>query len=704
MKKSKRRQWVSQVIYAIIASGLLLALFEVYRGQVHAWFFPSNTEYQYVHSTKAFKVGVQYPSIRKRWTYDPTPTRGISVSVPFERAPRGCEFIYGAAVDWARDRKVGPEAPERPRGRYLFKFRYDFRTMRCVSKDLYMNTLELAQRMVVQLVHVRIEKDALIEEPDPLGLEIRKQAEPSEGTALIVAETQVPAENPYMPRREVARNASFSIDLRPGEAELVLSPLHDLKSIIERELKIKIDRCRAEHYCPPILVSVAYLNDKEVQWELHSAEELGIPVEVITNFNGWDLDSFPESWGVPWRFLRGRPERTGVRLPMHTKFIVFDDVVISSSKNFLFWDKDRSSREISVVYRSREVVKLFTELQAMIRTSVFYPLHVDTRKSFTLLMNADRPRGYAASADKPYLPIISEDGVLSSVYGLIYHLFRRSDELVSLIMSPLNNTCADYAGRICLFDILREKLRQNKLSVVLNSWFYLPRDSHDEPQVDPRLWEKGADPTLYLTSHYRSSNQKLMGKGRLPLFFMAQDNRGSHHERFARIGKEALLAGSTNYGEPSTINTVEILKQPFFPEVAALEESTYPEPYFVIRRTAGSPAEQSREGCEFIYEKNIFDLSAPKKKVFALKSLLSVCRAIHPKCGADQVVLPTTDPAEIFRPGSAKIPLAFKTVPVSDSVESYSSYFCLRDSKSGASFVFPAHLIRAWPDVMTRAL
>jgi hypothetical protein len=607
----------------------------------------------------------------------------VRVEVPLAQVPYGCEFLYGAAVyqyHHSNERLI--EMP-----RYLIKFRYDLRAGRCVSEDLSLVDREGPVTVLLQLVDVQLGATEYVEIPRPQGIEITAASPGQPAFALISIEPREPFRLP----RVTQLNPKFSHDLSPQQRELFVAPYDDIKGVILEELARATDLCRSGSACPSVRGAIAELLDPDISQALDEARRAGVSVDVVTNYRAQsessrlitleqgELRSITSRYAgpSPWMWLRGNPHRLVLKLPMHTKFLaVGDSFVVSTNANFNFVFT-ASSREISMVYRSPEIVRMFDEVLTQVRTSVYRPLAVNLEDPFILLFNADRGRGYSVTQRKPFVPIETNEGVRSDAYGILLEILSRVEGPVRLAMSPISNGCGTYRRRRCLFELLRDLVTEERLELFMNGYFYLIDNAGA-----PDEWRYAhADYREFVSERFKPI-QALFGVNHptQPQLFMQKGNSYSlHHERAGLLGQDLVLAGSTNLGQTGTLNVMELIRDPELFRGLRGEFDTFDEPYFVSPVHPWTPNNKRRGNCEFTFERDLLRRSDYRRKRFRRSELRAELQRRH---GIDPSV-----PIEIIEP--LQTPAAddgvryisdveLSTTPVEETFISWSSYLCVK--------------------------
>lgn len=607
----------------------------------------------------------------------------IRVEIPLARVPYGCEFLYGAAVyqyHLSHERLI--EMP-----RYLIKFRYDLRAGRCVSEDLSLVDREGPVTVLLQLVDVQLGATEYVEIPRPQGIEIKAASPGQPEFALISIEPREPFRLP----RVTQFNPKFSHDLDPQQRELFVAPYDDIKGVILEELARATDLCQSGSACPSVRGAIAELLDPDISQALDDARRAGVSVDVVTNYRAQSESSrlitleqgelrtvtARYEGPSPWMWLRGNPHRLVLKLPMHTKFLaVGDSFVVSTNANFNFMFT-ASSREISMVYRSPQIVRLFDEVLTQVRTSVYRPLAVNLEDPFILLFNADRGRGYSVTQRKPFVPIETNEGVRSDAYGILLEIFSRVEGPVTLAMSPISNGCGTYRRRRCLFEMLSGLVAEGRLELFMNAYFYLVDSAGAGDE-----WRYGRPDYHDFMSERFKPIQALFGVDHLtqPQLFMQKGNSYSlHHQRAGLLGTDLVLAGSTNLGQTGTLNVMELIRDAEIHRALQAEFDTFDEPYFVSPAHPWTPANKRLGNCEFTFERDLLRRSVYRRKQFHRSDLVAELQRRHGLGASERLEIVEPLPAPAADDGVRYISdVELSAIPVEDEFTSWSSYLCVR--------------------------
>ena len=359
---------------------------------------------------------------------------------------------------------------------------------------------------------------------------------------------------------------------------------------------------------------------------------------------------------------------TGERLPMHLKFLIFDgETVISSNSNFNF-ERFGYSRELTLVYRSKRIASIFEEIWAMTRTTLFYPIKVDRTLPVTILFNADRPRGYSASDRKPYLTVRTETGESANAYGILFELLDREQKPLLLAMSPVSNYCAPYEKLRCLDDLLSQRRASDSITEIMNSFFFFDPDHEAESGASTPLNRK----FLSMVSHYPKK----------PHLMTLSDTAGSlHHERLAVLGDEVIIAGSANWARPSSLNTIEIIRNSEINRTFAAELRTVQEPYFVAIENPSvlDPHGIESHGCRFFFERDL--LSDHPIQRWRIDSA-ELRREVSGVFGESDILLIEPAPSDGSTPNFVP-----RAIPRTGEFEVETSYLCIHSPVQNRSLV-----------------
>lgn len=672
-----RRPLATILVYLFIFSALIFYQNDIYR------IIFRNNHYEKVLSLDSLTVSISQPStlhiageIRAR--------RLIKIAAPISEFKKGCEYTYGLAVYKHITDQDSPLI-ESDQPRYLIKFKYDLKNQTCESKDLFLRDEDWPESISLQLIHTEVTAESISEEPQKLGYRIIFKG--SELAGVFLESFSVPSLYPFIQETVTTKVANFSTNYTPGEVKPLFAPESNLKDILLEEIDQRVIKCQTKKICDKITAAVARIDDPDLVVAFDKAFRSGLPIELITNVTLRQHQELPDYLPAyrrayaPLFWLRGNPyfETTG-NLPMHTKFIIFgDDLVISSNANYNF-KRYYYSQEVATMYRNSEVVRMFKEIATLIRTSVFYPLHADQRHKLQILFNADRPRGYSAMPGKPLLTIIPENGRPSSAYDLLFQLFEKSTGALSINMSPLTNSCTYYGKELCLYDILQRKSEQGKLSIKLNLYFYLQNLSEAKKK---ELKHSGVNlESLPFKRNFKFFEQlRLIDSNAVKLLSMSHHDGSSHHERLALLEPDYVLSGSANYAMKSTLNTIEIIRDPEIFKFYTQRLQKPSDVYIVINHPGDSSiGKYSKDGCEFLLDYDLLNPIKLKPQTYQPKQIEDAFYAITKNQLTDDytVILPKLSLSQT----SVPIINDYEYAPVNKALSSYSSYFCLQNKKT----------------------
>lgn len=690
----------------VLILSALLALFNIYRNDLHRILVREDPyELVWVRGDMTLSLSQPMPSIT-----DDSPgrmTRIFKLAVPMNTTMGGCEFMYSVVEASYRRKKLA--AYEFLEARYLTRFEYDLKNRRCESKDLFIFEDDIPKSFEIQLIDVSLSNELVTETPRMEGFRVSFGSS-FDPDSIEVLKHRFNQESSLRKPQSNVRNREWSADIRPEQIEMLISPYEQLGAIIEEEFRSRISRCREENDCDSVKVSVSVMNDPELLRLLSEAEEAGLSIDNLTNvlwrnFGEGDPETSVVMGFKPTQWLRGNPhlELAGF-LPMHAKFIIFgDDTVISANSNFNT-SQFYSSREYAVLYRSKELAAIFSEIFSMIRTAVFYPVRVDTRKNVSILLNVIRPRAYSVLFRKPHLTIENHDGTRSTAYGILFHLLHNQEGPLVLDMSPITNSCAFYQKRLCLFDVLKRYVEKDRLELIANSYVYLPRDFTNSVMFGDNdvLWNPDTlQDDLMLEPHWSLIENLFEGsEPQIMLKIMADKALSAHHGRLAVLGDELVLTGSANYANASTINTIEVIRAPLLNQKVRRELATYDEPYFIVPRKADRWSMRSYGNCEFIYELDYYRKDPYRLKTYSKADLIHNALKRYPNLDTStllQVVpsrlLDRLSNGNLFRERKYEI------AAIDERIDNYSSYFCLFDPKTKETYP-----VRAYPEADSEGL
>jgi hypothetical protein len=482
----------------------------------------------------------------------------------------------------------------------------------------------------------------------------------------------------------------MSTTIRDDEVAALFGPKQSFNVAVEQAIREAIQRCKAEKMCAPIQIAVSAIREIDVLRAIDDAHQSGIPVDIITNSGERSYYPSPlKPYSIqvaPWNWTKGNRHLGPFRgvLQMHTKFVVIgNDLAISSNVN-LVNDSRRSSRGLTLVYRNKAVVQMFQSLFTVIRTGISYPLTVDRRDNFALLVNAERPRRYVASAQRPFTIIRTEDGVVSSAYGILLEEIADHPGRFSLYMSPITDSCFSFQKQRCFIDELGLKAAQQKLKLGLSGAFYIsPQTSAAKGPVWSTLDLKRED-----SWHPRAKGWLSFFKQFPDAVSVFTDRWGAytvHHERFGVLGEDTLLSGSANFVFPFSLNTVELIRSKELVSEIQRELDTYNEPLFVAQ---GAPNLTNygrvEKNCLFFFERSIGGEKTTQNKVFSGAEVLELLKKQEFADDLNQVrlVVPTSTSL-----GSSSPKDSFEYREIASTFESPSSYVCLWRPDTEASLV-----------------
>ena len=536
--EKKRRLWQAAPGALIVLIGFF-SLFTIYRNQL--FHLVSGQQYWRAHTGLPFSVSVSWPRPVKESLSKHAKVAVVKVSVPFDKSGEGCEFLYGTAVyKYAPEDKAEYEDTlfERQIQRFVFKFKYDHKNNRCESKDLSISPGDKPEKIVIQLVQVDFDGKTLTETPLKNGMAVILDNSTTP-PGVNFSRATPPQHYPYQRPTVTSTSRKFSTNLEPEERELLVMPSQSLLKFILSELEKRTEKCSRTQNCDRVRIAVAFTGDRRILGALEKANASGMHVDWIENAGernikataaadrgqAKDILNFsPQIW------LRGNPyfDEVGF-LPMHMKFAIFgEDMVVSAGANYDF-ERWPNSRDLAIVYRSPKVAQIFGEIFTMVRTSFYYPVTVDLNDNFSVLFNADRPRGYSAFSQKPFLSITTNEGISSSAYGILFEILHRSNGPLTLAMSPLKNSCDRYSKRLCFYDELARFTKLGKLKLFLNYSFYKKGTRKQTFRGGRRI--TASAPYLELARLVLGTDSKL--------FLLTRPGRkGSyHHERVALLGE-----------------------------------------------------------------------------------------------------------------------------------------------------------------------
>lgn len=693
-----RRRVVPGVLLVIV---ILLALTLIYSNDIYR-VLGKTPVYEYSTTSGEFRFDLGKEREHKMLDGVTYKLRDLKVSYPISASGGGCELLYGAAV-FDHD----PEVPAPPahswqyafaKPRYLLKFKYDLKNKRCESKDLFLLSKDLPRGFVLQFVQVELHPDKVVETPLSEGVEVRILKEANSPT-IVASSVTVPPGDPFISAQTTRRVKSFSVP-HPQGVSLLIHPYEPLNEFVALEIRARIDKCKKTGVCDAIRAAVAKISDVPLLELFEEAREAGLPVELITNYRfrfDREADEIPGPGKLlthsPWFWLRGSPfsKKASLYFPMHTKIVVFgDDMVVSSNPSLRGGYRHRS-REYSLVYRDPAVTAIFKEIFTLVRTSLYYPLRIDLNDELLVLFNADRPRQYSVSSEKPYVAIDTNEGVRSNAYGVLYEILARSAGPMSLVMSPITDSCAPYRVQRCLFDELRRFAQAGKLDLVLNAYYYLPDEQRGfMPSFEPNWTPATLNAALQPSRQYQELKSLYPDGETGPRVFVQRDRGSStHHERAALLGGDTSILGSSNWAVPTTINTIEVLRSREVATRLRSELATFNEPWFVAKRDPRFESETAYGVCDFVFEISTSPTLQISRPV-DLAVILDTLKARYNLFALDRpmILLPTREADDL----ESKVPVERfdpKNDVVPHEVFSGSSYLCLADGNRAA-----AHVVR----------
>ncbi len=615
----------------------------------------------------------------------------VKIVVPFSEVHGGCEFLYGVTSE-----TYGGDSPMKVQSfivapRNLIRFAYDHKNLQCESKDLAIMHGAAPETLTIQLIDVALSDRQVQEVPRADGIRL----EFSKGQVTAAYSMPVSTSYPFISASISSRVERMSTMLPPSDVKLFFGPLDSFHSVLLNNLKKVLKSCQSGSDCPKVRIAVSAIKEIEIVSILDQLHEAHCDIEVIINAGERSNYQGPYTAPYPIRFAplfwnkgnRHLGPFKGI-LQMHTKFAVIgDDFVISSNMNLVSDTKYRS-RGLTVTYHSSAVAKMFDALFVSLRTAVSYPQQVDRRDNFVLLVNAERPRRYVASAQRPYTAIRTEEGEVSNAYGILLDEIHRTPGKLSLFMSPITDSCFRYGRTICFFEELRRKAEGGELDLGLSGTFYLKPQSVTGTKPmweqlslkDPGTWNQSFRSILPLLRQFPSMIGAYTGRS---------NTYTVHHERFALLGEETLIAGSANFVMPFSVNTVEIIKIPEVFRSAALEVATYSDPFFVA---PGGPALESfapmEKNCLFFFERRVGDQGIspywPDTHRYSASQLLLELKKRDREWTEEDLRVVVPDEGALHAISKREW---FSFVPVTESFTSPSSYMCIWNQKLDESVV-----------------
>ncbi len=623
-----------------------------------------------------------------------THARLLKLSFPFSAAKGGCEFTYGAAVYSFRELPQRTTFFELNSPRYLLKFKYDNKNERCESKDLAVDLKDIPDTITIQLIDVEVDEETVAEKTRRAGFKVFLN-DTIDKFEPRVEVSSIEPQYPFLSDRKTIRNALFSTNAKHS---VILTPHQSLKGAILSAFEQRIDKCVNLKVCDTIRIAVSRIDDPDILNRIEYAQKIGLVVESIVSPHARKRGELSRS-GIgfltthysPWMWLRGNPMITpdDALLPMHAKFIIFgDDLVISSNTSYGF-DWFYRTRELAIKYEGREAASIFQEIFTMIRTSVFYPVEVDLRDSVIILMNAERMRGYSASSRRSFVEVRTNEGVHSSAYGILFSLLQRTPGKVDFAMAPLVEGCAAYTRRLCLFDLLAERAQRKELSLRLNSFFYLDK-SLEDGKTGKLFWNtETLKNSLALKQSFYDFKQKVSPDGNaIQLMIMPQESTSNHHQRMVLVGDQIVIGGSANFAKRSTLNTIEVLRDPELNKYLRREIKSYDDPYIVIDRESQSSDRPHFQRCEFILEREVFKAKIADARSFDSREILQSFQKSYPQFSELEdlkVVLPENIESMFETPDQFLAP-SFTLVELRGEIMSRASSFCLFSPSTNTTF------------------
>jgi hypothetical protein len=683
------QSFVGQVLVVCCILFAALVLFEVERNTLYRLF--SGTGHDGSWRVGNYQITLSRPRASQIPAERGRHIQLLKIVVPFSNVQGGCEFLYGATSE-----RYGTPAPEKVQSfidapRNLIRFAYDHKNLQCESKDLAIMHGATPDTLTIQLIDVTLTSSQVQEVPRPDGMRLKF----SGGRITEVSSVPVKPSYPFISRSFSPRIERMSSMLPPDAVKVFFGPLDSFNGVLLNELKSVLKLCRIGRDCPKVRIAVSAIKESEIVTTLDQLHEAHCDIEVI--INSGERSNYPGPYTTPYsiRFAplfwnkgnRHLGPFKGI-LQMHTKFAVIgEDLVISSNMN-LVSDTRYRSRGLTVAYRSSVVAKMFEALFVSLRTAVSYPQEVDRRDNFVLLVNAERPRRYVASAQRPYTAIRTEEGEVSNAYGILLDEIHRTPGKLSLFMSPITDSCFRYGRTLCFFEELRKKAEAQVLDLGLSGTFYLKPQS--VAGTIP-MWEvlNPVDPGTWTSSFRRILPLLLDFPSEVGAYTGRSNTYTVHHERFALLGEETLVAGSANFVMPFSVNTVEIIKIPEVFSSAALEVATYSDPFFVA---PGGPALETfapmEKNCLFFFEKRVDGQGRKTEegvnhRYTAVQLLLELKKRGYEWKEEDlRLVLP--DEAALHTISKRE---TFSVLPVAEYFTSPSSYMCVWNQSSSESAV-----------------
>lgn len=611
--------------------------------------------------------------------------RILKFGIPFSAAPNGCEFVYGAVIQHFEPGRFGNDFHVVDAERHLVRFEYDYKNLRCESKDLSIVIVDPPTSLVLQLVDVELGPETLTERPRPMGYRISIE----DDELAAVAEEPIAPREPFRTVTVTKAVRRMSANLAPDEVRVALGPVESFGDLVHEQLARVTRSCLRDRHCPPVLIAVAHMPEVTSLALLDKAKAAGVPLDVITSYqprahkrHERTEDHARFAW---WNWHRGNHfigKLSGL-LPMHAKFIVIGDELVIASDSNLTYNTRNFARNLTSIHRSPEVIAMYKAIFAMIRTAVTYQLEVDLRDNYVLLLNAERPRKYAATARRPFTPITTEEGVLSSAYGIVMKVFATVPGKIELFMSPLSDGCFRYSRRYCWSDLLRSRLDSGRLALSITAGLLnVPVDEIDpakplwyQPSIGAHLASKAKGLEYELARSYPQLVKVFSGRAQLLSVF---------HHRMALLPPDTVLGGAANLVYPYTLNLVELIRNPEIFRKVKLETKTFDEPYLALRRDVDSGTKDAEShGCTFVYNRPLGVGRGARPKYFRSAELLKHLRRRGFARSLDGVVIVAPTPASwmIGTPGKDRF-LQRNPTPV---FASHASHMCVYDTRTARS-------------------
>lgn len=660
-------------------------MFEIERNALYRWFLHPDSELLWSDSPLSVQLEQPRPSRIKE--EKSALVRRMKFSFPFSEAPRGCEFVYGAVVEKYPQQRSEGSLIRMDTVRKLIRFAYDYKNLRCESKDISLHLSDLPYEIAVQLIDTELRDGWLEERPRSMGISLLK----SENENFNARTLEIEANEPFRKLHRSPHVVDMSAQIAEDQVEALFGPHDSFPKLANREIEISIRECQMNKRCLPIRGAISSIRDYAFYEVIEKAKRVGVPIDLVINAS--ERAYYPGTYKTPslsytpWMWLRGNRELGPFdgMLQMHTKFLVFGDRVVLSSNNNITGETRSVSRGLTMRYTNPDVIRIFDGLYGSILTGIPYPYHVDRNKNFNLLLSFERPRRFVASAQRTYTPITTEEGVTSSAYGIFLEELARREGAFKLFMSPITDDCFTYDRRRCFLSELQARAKAGTMDLDLAGTFYLNGGRPDrkvpfwrDPQLpDHEVFAKRMSVWMDLRRAY--PERLRISSGRKSVYTI-------RHERYGVIYPDTVMSGSANFVFPYSLNIVEVVKSPNVFRRVDEEIQSYSEPFVVIPYVNGiGHVGIPFKDCIFVVEQPFAGTKAPLKKRFSRRKLMNNLQSKWPGIAAEDLTI-VEPPETAWGDEMVDSPLETTTLD-NEYFSAWSSYLCVSNRKTGATTV-----------------